>query len=414
MAVPQAQLTEAFQAFNQLAAELSDSYVALQQRVVSLQQELAAARSDRLKQLAEKEHLAERLAHLLEILPGAVVVLDGSAVVRQTNRLAEEWLGEPLRGLTWKAVAARALRLGPSGNVVLNDGRALNVSTRELDSEPGSIILITDETETRRLEEVASRNERLAAMGEMVARLAHQIRTPLASAVLYVSHINSCSPATAEHGALADKGLSCLRRLERMVNDMLVFARGGIDASEVVPAATLLADLRAAVTPQLVGSAARLVLTNHSEGACLHGHREALLSVLLNLVDNALQACGGGGTVEVSAGPPENGRLTLAVTDDGPGIEQGAQSRMFEPFFTTRAQGTGLGLAVVRAVVTGYGGDIDVDSDSGAGTRIALTLPCAQDRPGLLASGERGALRARGELNPVCERSAGIGVEVNA
>ncbi|MGD8644632.1 MAG: hypothetical protein PVI15_10100, partial [Chromatiales bacterium] len=212
MAVPQAQLTEAFQAFNQLAAELSDSYTGLQRRVAELQGELAEARSDRLRHLAEKERLAERLGQLLEALPGAVVVLDDDAIVREVNELARRWLGEPLIGIAWPRVAARALRLGTSGNPSLVDGRPLGLSTRELEAGSGSIILVTDETDTRRLEQAASRNERLAAMGEMVARLAHQIRTPLTSALLYLSHITNRSVAVSEHGALADKGVGCLRR----------------------------------------------------------------------------------------------------------------------------------------------------------------------------------------------------------
>lgn len=403
MAVPQAQLTEAFRAFNQLAAELSESYEALQQRVIALQRELAATRSDRQKQLAEKERLAERLGHLLETLPGAVVVLDDMAVVQETNHLAKAWLGEPLQGAPWQQVAARALKLGASGNLVLSDGRPLNLSTRELENELGCVILITDETETRHLEEAASRHERLAAMGEMVARLAHQIRTPLASALLYISHIRGGAVFAAEHGALAEKGMSCLHRLERMVNDMLVFARGGSDAaSELVSARLLLTDLRAAVTPQLVGAATRLILTDESEGASVHGHREALLSILLNLVDNALQACGSGGTVEVSARVDSHERLVLAVRDDGPGIEASIQARMFEPFFTTRAQGTGLGLAVVRAVVDGYGGEIEVESSKGLGTRISLMLPDAQARARALPSGRQGLQPAREDLEDDC------------
>lgn len=387
MAVPQAQLTEAFQAFNQLAAELSDSYTGLQRRVAELQGELAEARSDRLRHLAEKERLAERLGQLLEALPGAVVVLDDDAIVREVNELARRWLGEPLIGIAWPRVAARALRLGASGNPSLVDGRPLGLSTRELEAGSGSVILITDETDTRRLEQAASRNERLAAMGEMVARLAHQIRTPLTSALLYLSHITNRSVAVSEHGALADKGVGCLRRLERMVNDMLVFARGGSDASEPVLAETLLADLRAAVTPQLVDSGVRLILSDRSGGAGLQGHREALLSVLLNLVDNALLACGDGGTVKVTTALDDHDRLEIGVADDGPGIDSAVQARMFEPFFTTRPQGTGLGLAVVRAVVDGYGGEIEVDSSAEAGTRITLKLPRAAHARNALPSG---------------------------
>jgi two-component system sensor histidine kinase FlrB len=154
-----------------------------------------------------------------------------------------------------------------------------------------------------------------------------------------------------------------------------------------VLAETLLADLRAAVTPQLVDSGVRLILSDRSGGAGLQGHREALLSVLLNLVDNALLACGDGGTVKVTTALDDHDRLEIGVADDGPGIDSAVQARMFEPFFTTRPQGTGLGLAVVRAVVDGYGGEIEVDSSAEAGTRITLKLPRTAHARNALPSG---------------------------
>ena len=181
-------LHEAFHVFSQISERLTESYRGLEERVAVLTKELAAARSERLQQLAEKEQLANRLRQLLDAIPGAIVVLDGNDIIQDYNPGAVELLGEPMLGEKWADVAKKSIT-GMSSDgyyATLSDGRQVGISSRALGTEPGRILLLKDDTETRRLQEMLSRHQRLSAMGEMVARLAHQIRTPLSSALLYV------------------------------------------------------------------------------------------------------------------------------------------------------------------------------------------------------------------------------------
>lgn len=370
-------LHEAFHAFSQLSERLTESYRQLEERVAELNDELAAARSERLQQLAEKERLANRLQQLLEALPGAVVVLDGADRIQECNPAARELLGEPLLGEQWADVVKRSVTaLSDDGAyATLRSGRQVGISIRALGTEPGRILLLKDDTENRRLQEMLNRHQRLSAMGEMTARLAHQIRTPLTSSMLYLSHLRKPQCGGADQARYADKVLTGLRQLERMVNDMLVFARGGEFTPETVCLDDLLEALRQNLEPQLQQCKGRLSLINRAPDAVVEGSRDMLLGALSNLVANALQVCGEGVQLAVEVNAIGNDLFTLRVSDDGPGIAADIQDKIFEPFFTTRSGGTGLGLAVVRAVVQGHRGDIRVQSAPGQGASFVITLP---------------------------------------
>lgn len=370
-------LHEAFHAFSELSERLSESYRLLEDRVAVLTAELAAARSERLLQLAEKERLANRLQQLLEALPGAVVVLDGEDIIQDYNPGAIELLGEPLHGESWRKVLARAAcgTIGDSCYVSFNNGRQVSISSRALGSEPGRILLLKDDTEIRRLQEMLNRHQRLSSMGEMVARLAHQIRTPLASSMLYVSHLRKAQCDTSERTRYAEKTLVGLRQLERMVNDMLAFARGEEFTPETIPVSALLEDLRQALEPQLQQCNGRLRLINTCHDATVQGNRDMLLGAISNLAANAMQARPDGLELVIQVSLDGANTVRVVVSDNGPGIEPDIQDRIFEPFFTTRGGGTGLGLAVVRAVVQGHRGDIEVQSHPGQGTSFIIRLP---------------------------------------
>lgn len=381
-------LHEAFHVFSEISERLTESYRVLEERVAVLTQELAAARSERLQQLAEKERLANRLQQLLDALPGAVVVLDGNDVIQDFNPGAVELLGEALLGEKWIDVAKKSVSsLSSDGYyATMCDGRQVGISSRELGSEPGRILLLKDDTEIRSLQEMLNRHQRLSAMGEMVARLAHQIRTPLASAMLYVSHMSKpqCDARTQSH--YADKVLIGLRQLERMVNDMLVFARGGEFTSETVSIDELLDDLRQILEPQLQQCSGHISIANNEPGKLVAGSRDMLLGALLNLATNAMQACGKGVDLKIEISSSDVDSIEIRISDNGPGINEEMQKRIFEPFFTTRSGGTGLGLAVVRAVIQGHQGEVQVRSDPDQGATFSLKLPVLQSNSAL-ASG---------------------------
>ncbi len=381
-------LHEAFHAFGELSERLAESYRLLQERVSVLTEELAAARSERLQQLTEKERLANRLQQLLEALPGAVVVLDSKEVIQECNPVAMELLGGSLHGKTWGDVVKNSITAMSSDGyyATLSNGRQVGISSRGLGSEPGRILLLKDDTENRRLQDMLNRHQRLSAMGEMVARLAHQIRTPLTSAMLYVSHLRKPQCDVTGRVRYAEKVLAGLRQLERMVNDMLVFARGGEFTPENVSIRALFNDLRQIFEPQLQQNGGQLRMINACPEAVIDGCHDMLLGALLNLVTNAMQACDDSAELIIEANATKSDAIEIRVKDNGPGIDLDIQEKIFDPFFTTRSGGTGLGLAVVRAVMQGHHGDIQVISEIGRGTTFILTLPRLQGEHAL-ASG---------------------------
>ncbi|HQR96931.1 MAG TPA: PAS domain-containing protein, partial [Thiotrichales bacterium] len=185
------ELEEAFALFNATSEQLAQSYHALQHQVVELTQELAQARSERLLQLAEKERVADRLARLLTLLPAAVLVLDQMGKITEVNATAQQWLSVPLQGQYWQQVLSSVgVRSEVAGDWLLPDQRILNVSETPLDKALGKIVLLMDVTEQRTLASQLSQHQRLRSMGEMAASLAHQIRTPLAAALLYASQLS--------------------------------------------------------------------------------------------------------------------------------------------------------------------------------------------------------------------------------
>jgi two-component system, sensor histidine kinase FlrB len=378
-----ARLDEAFSAFNQVSEHLAASYESLERRVEQLTLALANARDDHVEQFAENGRLANRLSHLLAVLPAGVVVLDGNGVVEQHNRAAANLLGDELDGQSWLSVIARAFDPRPRDGheISLRDGRLVSVATQSLSPEPGQIVLLTDMTETRALQERVRQGERLAVMGEMAASLAHQIRTPLASALLYVSHLLRPALDDATRLRTAEKIRERLRHLEHQINDMLVFARGGASVAGRVGLDDIVAALQQLIEAPLQANECTFTLRHGARSAEVLANRDALLGALVNLAVNGMQAAGRGGHLELET--QRAGRTAiLRVRDNGSGIPPALRTRVFEPFFTTRAQGTGLGLAVVRSVVEAHRGTIELESEPGQGCTFNVTLPLAPETEG--------------------------------
>ncbi|WP_445942115.1 sensor histidine kinase [Pseudomonas sp. XK-1] len=367
-------LEQAFALFNQMSTQLSSSYSMLEARVTELKGQLALVSAQRMQELAEKERLANRLQSLLDLLPGGVIVIDGQGVVREANPVARNLLGQPLVGMLWRQVIARnfAPREDDGHEISLKDGRRLSIATRSLRAEPGQLVLLTDLTETRRLQDQLSRHERLSALGRMVASLAHQIRTPLSAALIYASHLTEQVLPVEQQQRFAGRLKERLHELEHQVRDMLIFARGELPLPDRIAPGALFEALRAAAEPHVQGMQVRWQCDSR-EGELLC-NRDTLVGSLLNLIENAIQAAGREARLKVhlySRGQV----LRLCISDDGPGIDRATLARLGEPFFTTKTTGTGLGLAVVKAVARAHQGDVQLRSRPGRGTCAILTLP---------------------------------------
>lgn len=378
-------LKHAFEMFNEMSQQLADSYAMLENRVAELNQELTSVADKRLQELAEKEQLANRLANLLNFLPGGVVVLDSSGRVSESNPAAIDLLGEPLRGQLWRKVIARAFapRQDDGHEVSLRDGRRISIATRNLGVD-GQIILLTDQTETRRLQGELSRHERLSALGKMMSALAHQIRTPLSAAMLYAGHLVAGNLDETRRQQFAEKTYSRLNHIERQVQDMLLFVKGELPLNDVISVSELHQALDEAMEVPLLTSESRCEWSNNAREHYILCNREALVGAILNLVNNAIQAVERHANLRIefslqSVGKTKNEQqLLIRVCDTGPGIPQELMATVGDLFVTTKSQGTGLGLSVVQAVANAHRGRFFLQSKQGQGTCANLLLPLAE------------------------------------
>ncbi|MEW8028401.1 MAG: ATP-binding protein [Candidatus Thiodiazotropha sp.] len=388
-------LESAFKLFNQLSEELTGSYQQLQQQVLELNQELAAARSERMVQLAEKERLADRLERLLETLPAAVIVLDGEERVREFNPTALKLLGSLNEYDAWPEVMRANVLTGDiSGSELrLRSGRLLTLSSSQLEQTPGRILVLLDVTETRRLQERLNRRERLTAMGEMSAQLAHQMRTPLSTALLYVSHLAGDDLDPQKRHQFTDKLRDRLRHMERQIHDILLFARGGDAGESRLSLGKLLKTFSASVEQELADTNVQLLIEDQSqERAIMIGRADALQGLLNNLLENAVQQ----GASQIRLSLRVGSEIELDVADNGHGIPDDLHQRIFDPFFTTRSAGTGLGLAVVQNLVLNHGGEISSRQSDSGGALFHLRFPLALRKIDL-ASGVTGERRSVSE-----------------
>ena len=219
--------------------------------------------------------------------------------------------------------------------------------------------------------------EKLAAVGETAARIAHEIRNPVTAARSLAQQMGQdpTSPLNAEHAALM---LGELERVERQVAALLRFSRRedfrftAVDLGELVSATV------ATVRSRL--SEARITVEVDAEPVVVaRADREKLRQLLLNLIENAADALG-----EVTSARSlrlavtgTNGTATISVTDNGPGVPPDVLAQLFEPFFSLKENGTGLGLAIARRTVQAHGGGIEAEGAPGAGLTIRVTLPVA-------------------------------------
>lgn len=364
------------------ARQLASSYQLLQQKVAQLVKELDEVQAQKAIELEQRRQLTHRMQALLEFLPGGVIVLDAKGVVVESNPAACNMLNSTLNGKTWRSLISACFspRTDDGMDISTIDGRRVHLATASLEDH-GQIILLTDQTETRRLQDKVNRHERLTAMGKMVSALAHQIRTPLTAAILYANHLCSDQIAPERRRIFTAKLKGRLEHMAEQVKDMLLFVRNELPLNDVVSLGDLERGLKAAMEVPMHTSRSRCIWENPNSNVEIRCNREALISALLNLINNAIQACGTGARLKVSfikTALNGDAAVAIAIADNGPGMDGEQLKAVKEIFYTTKPQGTGLGLAVVQSVARAHGGSFRLQSKLGRGTCGVLTLPLVE------------------------------------
>jgi len=275
------------------------------------------------------------------------------------------------------------MRLKPLNQVI---GYTLAL-VRDDNGEPtGAAMFFKDLTRVERLEERERLRDRLAAVGEMAAVIAHEVKNPLAGIEVMAGVLRRKIPASPDAQALLSDIINEAKMANAIVQEVLDFVRPirlqmeRISIVDAVQGAISLADGKA--RRGAVNVDVRL-----ADGLPLiQGDQHQLMQIFTNLLINAYEAMGGRGRITVTG---ERTRLAdggdgldavlIDVTDDGPGMPQEISDKVFDPFFTTKAQGSGLGLAIVRKIVDAHDGRLDLRTAPGQGTTIRLTLPVSTD-----------------------------------
>jgi signal transduction histidine kinase len=410
-------LQAAFQSFDEAAHTLQQSYSALTARVEEMDAELAQSNDALRRQLVDNEAMRVRLDGILESLSTGVVVVDECGVITRSNRAAEQLLGasdvelrshcipEVLakRGLT---VSDRPQRIGQS--VVSISQVPLRNDSGD---DSGQLVLLQDITRVYQLEEQLQRKDRLAAMGELIGRIAHEIRNPLGSVELFASLLQRDLDAHEPTQRYAQQISQAVRLMDGLLANLLLYMRPVHLTRAWHDSESLLNDSIELAAHAIAKVPVNVRMDISQDVPLLWCHDGQLKQVVVNLVVNAVQAMPNGGELRISLSREPlqtlgSSAVRLTVRDSGMGIDPAHRSRLFDPFFTTKDEGTGLGLAIVHSIVDAHHGRIDVESTVGQGTACSIILPhpsvagdgCAKTGPGCEDCDVNDAERSAGEV----------------
>lgn len=367
---------------SRLERSLSQSNAGLRQQLAHLT--AALDRSDALcaSESATRVALDEKFSQLLKSLPVGVVELDSCGLVKMTNPAAEEILGRSVIGCAWFDVVRKTFKPQADDGFEISTvtGRRISVLTQSLDDRAGQLILLNDQTDTRKLQARLAHSDRLAALGRTAATLAHQVRTPVCGALLYLSQASMDEALPQDTRQRIHKAVGRLEHLERQVKQILMLARGEVQTSDCVSIGEFIAAMQAALAPVRAQTDVQIDFAlDLALAPKITINQEALIGCIVNVVENAILACAQQGNIklslEIGSHETVGQALMIHVVDDGQGMDAAALKSATEPFFTSRADGTGLGLSMVKMVMEAHGGSVDLVSALGAGTRVTLVLP---------------------------------------
>jgi len=306
---------------------------------------------------------ALRGLHVLGLRAGLVGIVAVVLVVVLASRVSR-LLAAPMRQL---AEGARRVAAGGDARQVEVSGFA---EAEEVGEALRRMLSSLEEAHRRRIQ-----SEALAALGRLGSSIAHEIRNPLSSVKMNLQALARKMADDPVHAELAAIGLERVHGIERLVQDLLSYAKPFELARRPTLPSNLLEAAETVVRPEATERGVRLRCFDETGGRRAFVDPDRIGQVLANLLRNAVQAAGHDGTVSLVARWEVGDSLRFEVHDSGPGIPAEIRARLFEPFFTTRAEGSGLGLAVVKKIVDLHGGAVRHESPPEGGTRFIVELP---------------------------------------
>lgn len=388
-------LHEAFQQFSQETARLEKAYRSLQIQFGQVNHQLEETNRALASKVLELDETTHYLNNLLSNLIQGIVFIDTDGIVTTYNPACQRILGVSPDTVLFKkfwdafddeefGISIRHLLThaeAPETVFVEINQRDIEVSVSRVralqdqdQTEMGVLLLLRDVTEVRRLQKIASRNDRMAELGQMAASLAHEIRNPLGGIKGFGALLKRDLKDDPKMFQMADYIVNGAESLDNLVTNVLNYARPchvELEMSDLV--STCRSVLDSVACDASLKKHHTFCFKTSIDQLTLPLDREMFKRALLNLIVNGVQASPDGGQVSVSLLSNETD-ATVSVQDEGKGIEKENLEHIFSPFFTTKPDGNGFGLSEVHKVVQAHGGSIEASSDPGIGTCITIKL----------------------------------------
>jgi two-component system sensor histidine kinase FlrB len=371
-------LSRAMETFNNASSTMIQYYSALEEKVLRLTEEV--------------DHKQRLLAGILDSIDVGVVFFDGDGIIRLINSAGERMLSVEAGDI----IGSTSIRAVIRDEVIEpENGKPFNALVSGSDVKDGKgdmlgrVLIFKDITRLKHLEAENERNRRLTAMGELVMKITHEIRNPLGSIELFASLLSDDLKGT-EHGEYADRISNSVRSLVNALDNMLGFSRG----IRPHPEYCLLNDVISGIAEEFRELFVRdnVVLSFSAGGTYrLRLDKGLIRQALINILLNSVQAMPEGGEISVTLRPETEAATPVAgarddgigpgdfveivIRDSGTGMDEETRTRLFEPFYSTKDRGTGLGMSITAGIVQAHKGSIRVESAKGKGTEFVIKLP---------------------------------------
>ncbi len=359
MATAEARLLEnAFQEFAKASDSIIHYYTALETQIRELKSEVE-------EKNRELERSREYFYTILNSLPVGVVVTHNGQTLFSNKNAAH--LGSPdfLETLNNGSVKAGELKNGKGHFRWKKEELSNGFRGRE-------VTVFEDVTEIEKMKERLGRDERLRAMGEMAARIAHEIKNPLGSMELFLSMLLDGKLRRRDRKYL-EHILFGVKTVDRIINNILSYTRPKTLVTREESLARVAKDTLEFMSISISSREIDVSFHARNEGRC-HFDPDLMRLVMMNLISNAIQAVSSPGLITIEVRDEEN-HAVLIVQDNGIGMEEQVRRNIFDPFFTTKEKGVGLGLFIVHNIIQAHGGYIEVESEKGNGSSFLIFIP---------------------------------------
>ncbi len=310
---------------------------------------------------------------VLDIFPAGVIKLNNQGYVKYANDMAKNLLNEALIDKKWGQIIQLHFypKMDDGHEVSLKNNRKIRIETRPLQDQSGQLIVLFDLTETRVLQDELANLKKLSEMGRMVSSLAHQIRNPLSTALIVTGRIKKKIGEEADVSEMLIKLESQLHHIENQIKSMLVYSKKEIIIEKKISLKKVVLDACEMMGEKIRKKGGILTKVLSDNNCCIAGNHDVLVGAVVNLIQNSLDASYIMPNIQVGIEENEH-EQSIFVSDSGSGFNPNDINKVLDPFYTTKEEGTGLGLSVVNFVAVAHHAQVAISNKPQGGARVTI------------------------------------------